>query len=97
MAKFHIAEVLRAAVAEAAGEGDLFRRLHAMAKLRLISMPNEEIWELSDLMSSPLGKPVESTCQEIKQAIEKHRETVDEWRHDLVGRPLAEENKENEL
>ena len=87
--KYHLREALRAAVAELDGDEELSRRLHAEAKLRLVRMSDEELWELAKLTSSP-EKPVESVYKVIKQAIEEHRATASEWIPDLVKRPIPD-------
>jgi len=82
--KYHLREALRGAVAEANGDEDLSRRLHAETKLRLIGMSDEELRELAKLVSSPPEWPVELVYKVIKQAIEEHRATASEWINDLV-------------
>lgn len=72
LAKHHIAEALRAAIAEAKGAEDLARRLRAKTKLRLVRMSDEKLWELAKLTSSsPQGRAVELTCQGYKEAREQ--------------------------
>ena len=87
--KCHLRQALRAARAELDGDEELSRRLHAEAKLRLVRMSDEELWELAKLTSSP-EKPVESVYKVIKQAIEEHRATASEWMKDLVERPMPD-------
>ena len=79
----HILVALGAAVAEMEGDEDLSRRLHAETRLRLISMSDEEIWELAKPGSHPPERPVELVYKQIKQAVEEHRATASEWMNDL--------------
>ena len=81
--KYHLRQALRAAVAEADGDKDLSRHLHAKTKLRLTCMSDEELWELAKLTSSP-QKSVEQVYEESKQIIEEHKATASEWINDLV-------------
>ena len=88
--KYHLRQALRAAAAELAGDEDLSRYLHAKAKLRLISMSDEELWELAKLTSSPPERPVELVYKGIKQAKEEHRATASEWIPDLAKTPMPD-------
>lgn len=84
---YHLCQALRAAVAEADGDGDLSRCLHAKTKLRLICMSDEELWELAKLTSSVTSSPqksVEQVYEETKQVIEEYKATASEWINDLV-------------
>ena len=45
--KYHLREALRGTTAEMDGDEDLSRRLHTEMRLRLISMSDEELWELA--------------------------------------------------
>ena len=81
--KYHLCQALRAAVAEADGDGDLSRYLHAKTKLRLMCMSDEELWELAKLTSPP-QKSAELVYEESKQIIEEYKATASEWINDLV-------------
>ncbi len=80
--KYHLCEALRAAAAEAYGDEDLFRRLRAEVKLRLINMSDEELWELTKQTSSP-QLPVELAYKSHKQKTEELRARASEWMKDL--------------
>ena len=79
----HLREALRGAIAEADGDEGLSRRLHAEAKLRLISMSDEELWELAKLTADPLGRPVELAYEDHKRRVEELKATTGEWINDL--------------
>lgn len=81
--KYHLREVSRGAAAEVNGDEVLSRRLHAETKLRLISISDEELWELAKATSCPPERPVELVYKGIKQAIEEHRTTASEWTNDV--------------
>ena len=83
--KYHLAEALRAAVAEAEGNEDLARRLRAATKLRLINMSDEELWEFAKLVSCPPERPVELVYKGIKEDVQEYRATIREWTNDLAG------------
>lgn len=68
-------ETLLGGGAEADGNDELSRRLRAKTKLGLISMSDEELWELARVTSSPPERPPELAYQNYKQAIEKLRAT----------------------
>jgi len=82
-AQYHLYEGLYAAATESDGNKDSSRRMHAEAKLRLMSMSDEELRELAKLTSSFLDRPVEVSYQETKRAIAQHRVTASEWINDL--------------
>ena len=46
--KYHLREALRGAAAEADGDEVLSRRLRAEARLRLIGLCDEQLWELAN-------------------------------------------------
>ncbi len=56
--EYHIVEALCGAVAEAEGNEDAARRLRAMTKLRLISMSDQEPWDLAKVLLSPPERSV---------------------------------------
>ena len=45
--KYHLREAVRGAVAEADGDENLSRRLHAETELRLLNLSDEELRELA--------------------------------------------------
>ena len=93
--KYHLRQTLQAAIAELDGDKDLSRRLHAEAKLRLMCISDEELWELAKLTSSPPERPVELVYKGIKQAIEEHRATASEWINDLAKRPIPDKERKD--
>ncbi len=93
--KYSLREALRGAAAEADGDEDLSRRLHAETKLRLIGMSEDELWELAKLTSCLPERPVELVYKGIKQAIEEHKATVSQWINDLAKRPIPDEEGGN--
>lgn len=85
---YHLFDALRAALAEADGDVDLSRRLHAETKLRLIYMSDDELWELARVTAARARKPVELVYKQLKQAVDQHRATASEWINEL-RRPIA--------
>ena len=84
--KYHLHEAIYAAAAEADGDEDLSRQLHAGTKSRLISMTDDELWELAKLTAFPPKLPVELAYKRYKQKIEELKATASEWMKDLVNR-----------
>ncbi len=85
--KYHLLKASLGVFAEADGNEALSWRLHAQTKLRLISMSEEELWELAKLTAYPPEKPVELVYEECKRAIEKIKATASEWMKDLEIEP----------
>lgn len=81
--KHHLIEAARAAAAEAEGDEELSRRLHAATRMRLIGMSDDDLWELAVMIAIPLGKPVQQIFHSFKKAVEEHKATIEEWAGDL--------------
>lgn len=92
---YHFFSGLSHAAAELDDHTDSSRRLHAQAKLRLMSMSDTEIWELAQLTSSFLGRPIEVSYQEIKRTVRQHRVTAKEWVGDLGKSALGDKGKKD--
>lgn len=81
----HIVDCLRAAVVEANGEEDKATRLRAQAKLRLVCMTDDEIWELAKRTSFPPKRAPEDSYHDIKQTIADYRATSEQWLNKSFG------------
>lgn len=79
--KSHLMAALAAGLAEVNGEEDLSRQLHAKTKLRLITMSDDQLWELARLTSA--GKPVEQVDESLKKVVAELIATRSEWTKDL--------------
>lgn len=75
----HILESLHAAIAEAEGREHEANHLHAQTKLRLLTMSDEEIWELARMISPPEEEAIKCTYETIKQSIREHSATASQW------------------
>ena len=80
--KYHILEALRAGVVEVSGDKDLAHSLRAETKMRLISMSEEELWELARVTCPP-HKTFEQVYAGFKEAIDKLKISAKEWMKDL--------------
>jgi len=80
--KYHILEALSTAVAELDGDENLSRRLHAETKMRLISMSEEEIWELA-MVTCPPYKTFEQVYVSFKEVIDELKVSASAWMKDL--------------
>ncbi|MDD5038296.1 MAG: response regulator [Dehalococcoidales bacterium] len=79
----HLREVLVGAIAEVDGNDTLSRCLHARAKLRLITMSEEELQELAGMVSCPPDRPIEIVYQGLKSEIAELKQTANEWMKEL--------------
>lgn len=80
--EYHLLEAVQAAAAEAEGKEELSRRLHAATRLRLINMPDDDLWDLSALFAVPLGETVPEVFYSFKRAVAEHKKTMKEWQLD---------------
>ncbi len=85
----HLLELLRGALADIDGKEDLSRRLRAQAKLRLISMSDNELREFASIVSPP-DRPIELVYQDLRSVREEFKATRGEWTGDLTRRSTAE-------
>lgn len=79
--RYHLREVLRAALAEAKGDSVLSRSLNAETKMRLISMSEEDLWELARVTCPP-HKTFEQVYMSFREVIDELK-TSREWMKDL--------------
>ena len=91
----HVLEALRGGIAKLNGDEDLAQYLNAQTKLRLITMSYEELWQLAELFSPPLGRSVELSYKEIEQLVDEHRATASEWVNDLAKRTIPDKERED--
>ena len=83
--KYHLLRALRNIVAEESADGDSCLYLDDEARLRLISMSDEELRELAGVTLVYLPEKLEELAdRRIRQAIEEHISTRSEWATDLV-------------
>jgi hypothetical protein len=75
----HIVDCLRAAVVEANGETHKAARLRAQAKLRLVCMTDDEVWELARKTCFPPKRSAEDAYYDIQQTITEYKRTADQW------------------
>jgi hypothetical protein len=90
--KYHLLQALAAGVAQMEGDEANSRRLRAEVKERLINMSDEELWELARVTTPP-EQTVESGYKKLKQAIEEHRATANEWMKDLPPKRDIQQGK----
>ena len=84
----HIVDCIRAALVEANGEQQKAVRLRAQAKLRLVCMSDEDVWELAARTCSPGKRSVEEAYRDIRKTIQEYKDTTGEWlneTHDEVS------------
>lgn len=81
----HVNEAIRGGIAELHGDKKLAQQLNAATRLRLVTMSDQELMVLAKLLSPSLGKTAEEYYKELKQTVEEHRKTADEWTPALRG------------
>lgn len=80
-AKRHLLSALAAGLADASGDEELSSQLRAKTKLRLITMSDQQLWDLARLTSA--GKPVEQVYERYKTVITELIATRGQWTKDL--------------
>ncbi len=66
--RYHLLAAIRDGLAKALEDERLSRNLRAKARLRLIRMSDEELWELVKLSASSPQRPAEPVYKEIRQS-----------------------------
>jgi len=77
----HLLEVLEAGLAETCGDRNLSRQLRARAKLRLVTMSDEQLRELAKLTAGE--RPVGLVYDGFKKVV-KELASRNDWTKDLV-------------
>jgi len=80
---YHLVEALESGLAELTGDETRAKRLRALTKLRLISMSDNELWELSSITSCPPARSVEMAYRGHKSTVERLSATANQWLKDL--------------
>ena len=88
----HLLSSLCVGIAEVTGDENLARRLCAQTRLRLITMSDEEIWQMAKVCSLHDRSPGK-VYEQIKRSIENHKRTIDMWKDDLLLEPTTEKKK----
>lgn len=80
----YIRQALNRAIAEADGDETLSRRLAVQNRLRLITMSDEELQELTLLVSRYTNRPAEKIFRELKDKTSELKQTSAVWLKDLL-------------
>lgn len=86
---YHLCMVLVSAVATADGNESLSRHLSAQAKLRLLTMSDEELRELARMMAQSPERQTD-VYRGFKLRIAELKQTSPEWIEDLPQNVLAD-------
>ncbi len=81
--EYHLVEALESGLAELTGDETRARRLRAQTRLRLISMSDDELWELSSITSCQPARSVEMAYRDHKITVERLSATANQWIKDL--------------
>jgi len=79
---YHLREALQAGLTEMGDDCESARCLHAETKMRLISMSQEDLWELAVLTCTPT-KAIEQVYTSLINRVEELRNSAKEWMKDL--------------
>jgi hypothetical protein len=82
--RYHVREALRAGIAELQGNEELSRTLRVETKKRLISMSEEELWELAIAVCPP-HKTIEQVYMGFKKTIDELKAS-NKWMNNLKRR-----------
>ena len=86
----HIVDCLRAAIVEASGDQQRATKLRAQAKLRLVCMTDDEVWELAKRTCFPPKRSAEEAYWDIKETIAEYRQMSDQWLSKSFGEAPAQ-------
>ncbi len=75
----HVIEALQGAAADVDGNEEKAKCIMAETRLRLLSMNDDELRDLAAIFAILRGKPFNECYQQLKQSVEEHRETMEEW------------------
>lgn len=79
LVRYHVRCAVRAGMAEASGFKELADRLRAQGNLRLMIMSDDELRELSRILTHIPTRPTEVVYQELKQVVDEQSKACDEW------------------
>lgn len=77
--RYHLIEALRAAITE---DEHLARRLRAETRMRLVSMSDDDLWELTRATCPP-QQTFEAAYASFKEAVDNLKASASEWMKDL--------------
>ena len=75
----HVIEALQGAAADVDGNEEKAKCIMAETRLRLLSMNDDELRDLAAIFAILRGKAFNECYQQLKQSVEEHRETMEEW------------------
>ena len=95
----HLQELMIASILEADGNEKECRYLHARSKLRLITMSESELRELSKMIAHSPEDSVEAVYKTFKENIRDYKKTAAEWVKDLQmsGSTARKDRKRNSV
>ena len=94
--KRHVFEALYASVAEAEGDVELARRLHARTRFRLMSMSDEQLRAFVTAIAPP-EQSIEAVYESFQKARAEHGASASEWMKDLPPPTGFREEDSNEV
>jgi len=80
--QYHLREALQAGLIELGDNRESAGCLHAETKIRLISMSQEDLWELAMVTCTP-PKTIEQVYASLINRVEELRNSAEEWMKDL--------------
>lgn len=79
---YHLREALQAGISDREDNCESARCHHAETKIRLISMSQEDLWELA-VVTCPPTKTIEQVYTSLINRVEELRNSAKEWMKDL--------------
>ena len=79
LVRYHVQSSIRATIAEFSGNKDEAKKLRAQGNLRLVTMSEDELWELATVLSHNPSRPAEVVYDEIQTVIEEQKKTAYKW------------------
>ena len=89
LVRYHVQSSIRAAIAEFSGYNEEAEKLRAQGNLRLISMSEQELWELATILAHHPARPADVVYDELLEVIEEQKKTAYQWIGSLTTRPFG--------
>jgi len=86
---YHLREALQAGLTEIGDNGESAGCLHAETRMRLISMSQDDLWELA-VVTCPPNKTIKQVYESYINRVGELRNSAEEWMKDLAKRAVPD-------